>query len=62
MTIIFNQSGYLAGISFEGTYIAEEKVTASYNPPLSEFNFVNSLDPSLEQKTAIILYRVDAAV
>ena len=25
ITIIFNQSGYLAGISFEGTYIAVKK-------------------------------------
>ena len=25
ITVIFNQSGYLAGISFEGTYISNKK-------------------------------------
>ena len=25
ITVIFNQSGYLAGISFEGTYISKKK-------------------------------------
>ena len=25
ITVIFNQSGYLAGISFEGTYISQKK-------------------------------------